>query len=460
MRRNTLWAVQAMLMLGLLGCITIEVFPGKEAPIPTVAAVSSPTWTVVWSDSSTALPTHTALPAATTASMMAPSVTQVIFAAGVSGGSEPVDVATEFPDGTNRVYSFATFAGMTDGLRCQSVWSADGREVARTSFVWALGPSGETWVDVIENDGGLAPGVYDWELLAEGEPLVQGSFTVGAVAVGTPRPEPTRAPKQGARIVFVSLRDRNNEIYIMNADGTGVVRLTNNSDIDYDPSCSPDGKRIAFMSRRDGNNEIYVMNTDGTGVTRLTNSGAEDWDPAWSADARRIAFVSDRDGNAEIYIMNASGGAVTRVTDNSHGDRWPSWSPDGNRIVFTSPRNGNDELLIKDLISGDVTRLTNNQANDWDPAWSPDGTRFAFVSNRAGNEEIYVMDAAGGGAIRLTNNRDEDISPAWSPDGRRLAFGSYSGTNGEIYVMNADGSGVVRLTNDPADDWDPSWCGP
>jgi tricorn protease-like protein len=459
MRRNTVWLTLTILTMALLGCITIEVFPGEETPMSTLVAFPTATWTVVWSDVPTALPTHTTPPAATSESRIMPSVGQVLFASGVTGGSQPVDVATEFPDGTSRVYVFATYTGMTDGLRCESVWSADGQEVARTSFEWALGRSGETWLDMMEADGGLAPGVYEWELLAEGGPLVQGSFTVGATAVGTPQPEPTRTQEQGPRIVFVSLRDRNNEIYIMNDDGTDVVRLTNNSDIDYDPSCSPDGKRIAFMSRRDGNNEIYVMNSDGTGVTRLTNNGAEDWDPAWSADARHIAFVSDRDGNAEIYIMDADGGAVTRVTENSLGDRWPSWSPDGNRIVLTSPRNGNDELLIKDLVSGGMTRLTTNQADDWDPTWSPDGTRIAFVSNRTGNDEIYVMDAAGGGVTRLTSNPAVNISPAWSPDGRRLAFGSYTGTNGEIYVMNADGSGVIRLTSNPADDWDPSWCG-
>ena len=87
MRRNTVWAVQAMLMMALLGCITVEVFPGGETPVPTVAEFSSPTWTVVWSDLSTALPTHTALPTATTASSMGRFVSQVIFASGVSGGS-------------------------------------------------------------------------------------------------------------------------------------------------------------------------------------------------------------------------------------------------------------------------------------------------------------------------------------------------------------------------------------
>jgi hypothetical protein len=86
---------------------------------------------------------------------------------------------------------------------------------------------------------------------------------------------------QAGRIAFASNRDGNFEIYVMNADGSGVTRLTNNPANDW-PSWSPDGKRIAFDSNRDGNFEIYVMNADGSGQTNLTNNQAEDWGPSWS----------------------------------------------------------------------------------------------------------------------------------------------------------------------------------
>ena len=68
---------------------------------------------------------------------------------------------------------------------------------------------------------------------------------------------------------------------------------------------------IAFVSDRDGNQEIYVMNADGSGLTSLTNNAADDYDPAWSPDGRQIAFYSDRDGNWEIYLMNADGSGLT-----------------------------------------------------------------------------------------------------------------------------------------------------
>ena len=95
------------------------------------------------------------------------------------------------------------------------------------------------------------------------------------------------------------------------------------------------GEKIAFASNRDGNFDIYVMNADGTNPIRLTNNGGFDEDPSFSPDGSKIAFVSDRDsGNAEIYVMNADGSNITRLT-NSGVDFEPSFSPDGSKIAFT-----------------------------------------------------------------------------------------------------------------------------
>ena len=85
--------------------------------------------------------------------------------------------------------------------------------------------------------------------------------------------------------------------------------------------------RIAFFSDRDGNDEIYVMDADGSNQTRLTNNPAWDCDPAWSPDGSRIAFTSDRDGNYQVYVMNADGSGQANSTDNAGGDGWPAWSP-------------------------------------------------------------------------------------------------------------------------------------
>jgi Tol biopolymer transport system component len=154
--------------------------------------------------------------------------------------------------------------------------------------------------------------------------------------------KPTWSP-DGKKIAYGIYVNGNSEIYVMNADGSGEVNLTKNSSYDSGSTWSPDGKYIAFASNRDDPNlatcgngnrgvedcdfEIYVMNADGGNVTRLTNSATGDQMPTWSPDGERIAFVSRRDGNSEIYLMNTDGSNQTNLTNNSADDWSPGWSP-------------------------------------------------------------------------------------------------------------------------------------
>ncbi|MEJ7862325.1 MAG: Calx-beta domain-containing protein, partial [Pyrinomonadaceae bacterium] len=235
---------------------------------------------------------------------------------------------------------------------------------------------------------------------------------------------------------FVNLSSATNAT-IADNQGIGTIRQQLNN-----------SGKIAFTSVRDGNEEIYAMNADGSEQTRLTNNAAADGSPAFSPDGSKIAFASDRDGNAEIYVMNADGSGQTRLTNNAAGDVYPAFSPDGSKIAFSSSRDGNFEIYVMNADGSGQTRLTNNAQTDYDPAFSPDGSKIAFTSARDGNDEIYVMNADGSGQTRLTNNAQTDYQPAFSPDGSKIAFASArDGGNAEIYVMNADGSGQTRLTN-------------
>jgi dipeptidyl aminopeptidase/acylaminoacyl peptidase len=98
--------------------------------------------------------------------------------------------------------------------------------------------------------------------------------------------------------------------------------------------------KIAFVSRRDNNAEIYVMNADGRGASRLTDDSAVDFAPAWSPDSARIAFVSDRAGGYGIYVMGADGAGQVELSNGPSHDAHPHWSPDGTKIAFCSDRDG------------------------------------------------------------------------------------------------------------------------
>jgi tol-pal system beta propeller repeat protein TolB len=165
------------------------------------------------------------------------------------------------------------------------------------------------------------------------------------------------------------------DVWVMNANGTGAVNLTQTPDnMEQSPAWSPDGTRIVFSQTRDLNQDLYVMNSDGSAVTRLTEDVTGENSPVWSPDGSRILFVSERAGNYDIYVMGADGSEQTRLTDDPGVDASPAWSADGLRIVFTRG------VLFTGINSGtlwvmnadgteEVQLLTSGDASG--PAWRP-----------------------------------------------------------------------------------------
>lgn len=288
----------------------------------------------------------------------------------------------------------------------------------------------------------------------------------------------TKTPN--GKIAFVTNRDGNDEIYIMNSDGTGATRLTDNPASDNDPNWSPDGTKIGFRSERGGGSGIYVMNADGSNVNRLSPVPGFDSQPTWSPDGTKIAFSSTRDGQPEIYVMNADGTNAKRLTFNvgrpqaevppniwkAFGfdiysmDAQPAWSP-GSNIVFWSNRDGNQNLYSMNSDGSGLKQLTFTKASNGDPAWSPDGSKIAFGSNRDGTHpNIYIMNADGSNIIKLTNFADpyEAGDMSWSPDGKKITFqyDARGASEGEVWIINADGSNPTST----GQKCDPNNCAP
>jgi WD40 repeat protein len=221
-------------------------------------------------------------------------------------------------------------------------------------------------------------------------------------------------------------------IYVINADGTNSTRLTPEGIYSASPSWSPDGSRIAFETRRDStgyggvnswlDTEIYVMNADGTNPVRLTNHRGDDITPAWSPDGKRIAYVTydDPPGDAgtHIFVINADGTNRVRLTNDEAFDLDPEWSPDGSRIVFS--RSG--ELF---LIEADGTNLASLNSRGSQPDWSPDGLLIAATRATNCHTDPYgesschvgigVVPIGGGPMYELRLGTGFARGPSWGP---------------------------------------------
>ena len=266
-----------------------------------------------------------------------------------------------------------------------------------------------------------------WRMNADGTGQTQ--LTTPASAPGALAWEPAWSP-DGSKIAFVGGQG---DIFTMAPDGSNVTNVSNNGQ-EYEPKWSPDGARLVFTSARDDNNsslagEIYVMNADGSGQTRISNDNFEDRNGAWSPDGSKIAYSrddTDASGptqNGQIFLMNPDGTGQTPITDLTSSNGWPAWSPDGSRIAFTSNRSGANEIWVMNPDGSNPVRLTTSPAGGFSTqaAWSPDGRLIAFAQASgppvAGYSplDIWVMNADGSNPVRLTTDPAVDAQPTWEP---------------------------------------------
>ena len=225
---------------------------------------------------------------------------------------------------------------------------------------------------------------------------------------------------------------------------------------DDEPDWSPDGTKIAFVSNRNlGVNQIYVMDADGSNQIRLTDGPRRKEDPDWSPDGQQIAFtvhvdLEDDDNFPHIAVMDPNGNNRERFENDALG---PSWSPDGGQIAFASGRDGGAaEIYVIGADGQGLERVTHGLLGALSPSFSPDGQRIAYYSGREEFHQIYVVGANGKNRNRLTHNEEEHhVDPTWSPDGGAIAYAVASDKpplESTIHLMTADGKYLKQLSGD------------
>jgi len=237
--------------------------------------------------------------------------------------------------------------------------------------------------------------------------------------------DPAFSP-DGSRIAFVSLRDGNAEIYVMNADGSGSTRVTNDPLTDGRPAFTPDGQTIVFHSSRSaGKQQIWSVNVDGTGLTQLTRDSVNAA-PTVSPDGQTIAYVSTRNKDSEIWLMNKDGSnprQFTRAPQSRESE--PRFLRDGTLAYLVERKEGSrtvQQVMRADLATGNVTAMTGIDLALSSFAVSPSGDVVALVVNtdpqnrRNPTYKVYIQPVSSGTAVPLpTTGTEQMMTPAFRP---------------------------------------------
>lgn len=221
--------------------------------------------------------------------------------------------------------------------------------------------------------------------------------------------------REAGRIVFTRYVVQGGEaaapkIWAVEPDGSNLVQLTHGPRPDFLPAWSPDGTRVAFTREFRGSAEIFLMNADGSGVKQLTHDrAAHDQHPTWSPDGGRIAYTSHSESDQDLFVMNVDGSQATRVTDGPFEASDPAWSPDGTQLAFSCDA---DLCLVGFEEGSRPVQLVGTVTAEFSPRWSPDGEWLAFgyaPLGEGGDLGAWLARPDGRGLHEAVG------SPAWFP---------------------------------------------
>jgi Tol biopolymer transport system component len=235
-------------------------------------------------------------------------------------------------------------------------------------------------------------------------------------------------PQENEIIFSANLDNTDTEIYRMALNRQLAVALTRNTTEDNQPAWSPDGQEIAFVSNDRGQFTIFLMDAVGHDVHRLTDSNQNNFSPTWSPDDHTIAYVTARQEFAqqitEVLLTDLQSGSTRRITIPYPNAISPTWTPDSRHIAFTSGRNGSPNRIIYDVDvqTGDTNPLIDTHDIQLSPSWSPDG-RYLLYLGYGAKAGMYLWDTQQSKSILLF--APELLSMhgiSWSPDSGSIIY--------------------------------------
>jgi len=262
----------------------------------------------------------------------------------------------------------------------------------------------------------------------------------------------------GQWVVFAGAIGDDYDIFVAPfPDMEKTIPLTQGSGSDQAPALSPDGRQVLFESDRDGDGEIYLINANGTGLANLSQHSGEDWHPKWAPDGKSVIFTSNRLGdgeNFEIFEMGADGTGLRRLTDFEGWDTFPSLDSAGRRFTWrrlleTGDGSRNPEIFLAPRSGEDPQNLTRHPAFDTHPSWSPDGSSIFFSSNRSSGDpkrfEVFVVDAETLDVQKIvaSDGHDSVLRPRVSKDCRQLVYNREIEGRIEILSMDLEDAGFL-----------------
>jgi TolB protein len=223
----------------------------------------------------------------------------------------------------------------------------------------------------------------------------------------------------GTRVAFTTYARSQPAIEVFSLETLRkLVFFNQNASMNATPGFSPDGRKIVFSSTYAGGYaQIYIADANGANMRRLTNSRAVEVEPKVNPKTgSELVFVSGRSGPQQIYRMNIEGTDIVRLTDGTGEASNPAWHPDGRHIAFAWTRGfepGNFNIFLMNVATREYVQLTHGAGRNENPTWAPDGRHIVFASKRSGRTNIYTM-LADGTQVKQLTTEGENTMPVWS----------------------------------------------